>query len=93
MGVKVSLGKMATFNIDVAIRKTFTDYLDDVGSDLYFDPQVLSDEISDLSAELSNQSLDGNRFGKRGTSSTKDWYVYTGATLTIRLGKGGGCFY
>jgi hypothetical protein len=46
-----------------------------------------------LSATLSNQSLDGNRFGKRGTSSTKDWYVYTGATLTIRLGKGGGCFY
>jgi hypothetical protein len=84
---------MATFNIDVAIRKTFTDYLDDVGSGVYFDPQVLSDEISDLSATLSNQSLDGNRFGKRGTSSTKDWYVYTGATLTIRLGKGGGCFY
>ena len=93
MGVKVSLGKMATFNIDVAIRKTFTDYLDDVGSDLYADPQILSDEISDLSATLSNQSLDGNRFGKRGTSSTKDWYVYTGATLTVRFGKGGGCFY
>lgn len=93
MGIKVSLGKMATFNLDMAIRKTFTDYLDDVGSDTYFDPQILEDEVSDLSAALSNQSLDGNRFGKRGTSSTKDWYIYTGATLTVRLGKGGGCFY
>jgi hypothetical protein len=93
MGLKVSLGKMATFNIDLSIRKTFTDYLDDVASDFYTDPQTLEDEISDLSAALSNQSLDGNRFGKRGTSSTKDWYVYAGATFTFRLAKGGGCFY
>jgi len=93
MGIKVSLGEMATFNVDMAIRKTFTDYLDDVGADTYADPNILEDEISSLSAALSNQSLDGNRFGKRGTSTTKDWYVYTGATLTIRLGKGGGCFY
>lgn len=93
MGVKVSLGKMATFNVDLSIRKTFTDYLDDVGSDFYVDAQILSEEVSDLAAAVSNQSLDGNRFGKRGTSSTNDWYVYAGATLTIRLAKGGGCFY
>jgi hypothetical protein len=93
MGLKVSIGKMATLNIDMAIRKTFTDYLDDVGSDFYTDPDVLEEEISEISAALSNRSLDGNPFGKRGTSSTKDWYVYTGATITFRLGKGGGCFY
>jgi len=93
MGVKVSLGKMATFNLDLAIRKTFTDHLDDVGADFYADPQILSDEVSQVAATLSNQSLDGNRFGKRGTSTTNDWYVYAGASLTIRLGKGGGCFY
>ena len=93
MGIKVSLGKMATLNLDMAIRKTFTDYLDDVGSDFYVDPQVLDEEVSTSAAALSNRSLDGNPYGKRGTSSTKDWYVYTGATLTFRLGKGGGCFY
>jgi hypothetical protein len=93
MGVKASLGKMATLNIDISIRKTFTDYLDDVGSDAYVDPQILEDEVSALSAAVSNLSLDGNPYGKRGTSSTKDWYVYAGATLTFRLGKGGGCFY
>ena len=93
MGIKFSLGKMATLNLDMSIRKTFTDYLDDIGSDFYADPQVLEDEISELSAALSNRSLDGNQMGKRGTSSTKDWYVYAGATLTFRLGKGGGCFY
>lgn len=93
MGVKVSMGKMATFNFDLSIRKTFTDYLDDVGADFYADPQIIAEEVSDLAAELSNQSLDGNRFGKRGTSSTNDWYVYAGATVTFRLGKGGGCFY
>jgi len=93
MGLKCSLGKMATLNIDMAIRKTFTDYLDDVGSDFYVDPEVLEDEVSETAAALSNRSIDGNSYGKRGTSSTKDWYVYTGATITFRLGKGGGCFY
>ena len=93
MGLKCSLGKMATLNVDMAIRKTFTDYLDDVGSDFYVDPEVLEDEVSETAAALSNRSIDGNSYGKRGTSSTKDWYVYTGATITFRLGKGGGCFY
>ena len=91
IGGKISLGKFATFNLDIAIRKTFTDYLDDVASDSYVDPVALASVNGTTAAALSNRSLDGNRFGKRGNSTTKDWYVYCGGMVTIKLGKGKTC--
>lgn len=91
IGGKLSLGKLATFNLDIAIRKTFTDYLDDVASDTYLDPISLSSANGSTAAALANRSLDGNRFGKRGNSSTKDWYVYFGGMVSIKLGKERNC--
>lgn len=91
IGARVSLGKSASLGIEFGLRKTFTDYLDDVGADTYVDPDLLMAESGPLASELSNRS--GSRFGKRGTSSTKDWYVFSGATLTFRLGKPSNCHY
>lgn len=91
VGGKITLGKIATFNIDIAIRKIFTDYLDDVASDDYVDPISLAAANGSTAAALSNRSLDGSRFGKRGNSTTKDWYVYCGGMVTIKLGRGKGC--
>ena len=91
LGAKVTLGKRATFNVDIAIRKTFTDYIDDVGADFYLDPTLLAAANGQTAADLNNRSLDGNRYGRRGNSSTKDWYVYAGGMLTFRLGTGNIC--
>jgi len=91
LGAKVSLGKRATFNVDIAIRKTFTDYIDDVGADFYLDPTLLAAANGQTAADLNNRSLDGGRYGRRGNSSTKDWYVYAGGMLTFRLGVGNVC--
>lgn len=91
IGGKISLGKIATFNFDFAIRKTFTDYLDDVASDSYADLIRLASLNGTTAAALSNKSIDGNRFGKRGNSSTKDWYVYCGGMITLKLAKGKAC--
>jgi len=91
IGLKLSMGKFMSFNIDIAIRKTFTDYLDDVGSDTYYDPIALEALNGSEAAALSNRSLDGSTFGRRGNSSNKDWYVYCGGMLTFRLGKGNNC--
>lgn len=91
VGFKLSLGKKAALNIEYGIRKTFTDYLDDVGSNTYVDADALAQENGPLAAELSNRSLNNSRYGKRGTSSTSDWYSFFGASLTFRLGKPGSC--
>lgn len=85
-GAKFALGKKVTLSLEYGIRKTFTDYLDDVKSDSYVDFTRLEEANGPLAATLSNRSLDGNRYGKRGTSATKDWYAFFGASFTFRLG-------
>lgn len=84
-GGRVSLGDFASLGLEFGVRKTFTDYLDDVGAGLYVDPDALSAENGPLAAELSNRS--GNRFGRRGNDTNKDWFFFTGATLTFKIGK------
>ena len=92
LGAKFSLGKSASFSFDVAIRKTFTDYIDDVGADYYPNTNLIPSLNGTLAGSISNQSLDGARYGIRGNSRTSDWYVYAGAMLTFRLGKGNVCW-
>lgn len=93
VGAKLSLGKRASLNFEIGLRKTFTDYIDDIGSDSYVDPSDLAVENGPLAAAMSNRSLNPERYGRRGDASTKDWYVFTGAMLTFRLGKPNSCPY
>lgn len=90
-GVRLSLGERVSLNLEIGIRKTFTDYLDDVGSNIYVDEAVLAAENGPLAAELSNRSISQSRYGARGNASTKDWYIFSGAMVTFRLGKPVNC--
>lgn len=93
VGIKMSLSKNICFSLEYAFRKTFTDYLDDVGGNRYADRDVLAANNGPIVAELSNRSLDGSSFGKRGDASTKDWYFVCNAVLSVRLGKPDKCFH
>lgn len=92
VGAKAQIGKIVTFNLELAIRKTFTDYLDDVKEANYVDPAFLISTNGSQAAELSNRSLDGARNGYRGNPTTKDWYVYAGGMISVKLGNGRKCF-
>jgi hypothetical protein len=92
IGAKLSLGKNASINLEYGIRKTFTDYLDDVKSSRYINPAELAEIASPLTAALSNRSLDGSRFGRRGNPNTKDWYAFAGVMFTFRLGQPNKCY-
>lgn len=92
IGCKLALGSSVSLNFEFGIRKTFTDYIDDVGKSQYVDPVLLAAESGPLVAELSNRSLSGSRYGKRGDTATKDWYVFSGMMLTFRLGQPNKCW-
>lgn len=93
IGYKMSLGKFASLNVDIAIRKTFTDYIDDVGSTSYATLEDFENHGDpSLSYALSNRSIDGSRTERRGNPVTKDWYVYSGITLAVKLGSGNVCW-
>lgn len=91
VGAKISLGDKASINFEIGLRKTFTDYIDDVGSSSYVDPVALASENGPLAAELSNRSFSGSRYGRRGNATTKDWYIFSGMMITFRLGKPSKC--
>lgn len=93
IGFKLNLGKKAAISFEYGLRKTFTDYLDDVSGN-YVDGNLLAEESGNLAARLSNRSIgDYEAIGPRGNSSTKDWYSMFGIMLTFPLGKEGKCYY
>ncbi|MBD3636904.1 MAG: outer membrane beta-barrel protein [Crocinitomicaceae bacterium] len=94
IGVKCNIKKRWAISIEYGVRKTFTDYIDDVGGD-YVDTEQLRTENGPLAADLSNPSLDGiNRAGfNRGTSTNKDWYVFYGLMITFKPFKQDPCYF
>jgi len=92
IGLKFNLAKRLAMSIEYGIRKTFTDYLDDVSGN-YVDGDLLTAENGPIAGQLSNPSLDGvSRSGfNRGNDATKDWYVFYGAMLTFKPFKYNPC--
>ncbi len=83
-GVRVNMAKRIGLVIDWGLRKTFTDYLDDV-STVYADPSVFAGN-SVAAAVADRSTTPGNNVGRqRGNPRTKDWYAFAGLTLTFQL--------
>ncbi len=94
IGFKINLGKRAALTVEYGIRKTFTDYLDDVGEGDFINREELILQNGNIAAELSDRSpADVNMTGKRGNPATKDWYSMFGIGVTFKLGKPNTCFY
>jgi len=87
IGFKFSPAKRFSIGIEYGIRKTFTDYIDDVKSDTYISSGRMATENSPLAAKLANRSLNQDEYGVRGNANTKDWYSFFGITITLQLGK------
>ena len=86
-GLKFNLGKL-DLQMEWGLRRTWTDHIDDV-SGTYVDNALLSFESGELTAQLADRSdlrETGLNTGRaRGDSQTRDWYQYTGLTLTYLL--------
>ena len=88
LGVKFHAFRRLGVSVEWGLRKTFTDYLDDV-STTYVDPDLLFATNGDIAAILADRSLVNpgsiNTDRQRGNPSTKDWYSFAGLTLTYKL--------
>lgn len=87
IGFKFNLSDTWAMGIEWGMRKTFTDYLDDV-STTYADRTILAEEVGPLSAELSDRSTEriNQPNSQRGTHTPNDWYIFTGVSLVYRIG-------
>ncbi len=92
-GVKMPLSDNINVGLEIGYRKLFTDYLDDV-STTYVDPNLLlanrgakAVELSYRGDELKTGSTVYPTGSQRGNPGYKDWYYFTGVTLSFRLGN------
>lgn len=87
-GVKFHAFGRLGVSIEWGLRRTFTDYLDDV-STTYADPDVLFATHGVLAAKLADRSVvnpgEINTGRQRGTPTNKDWYSFAGISLTYKL--------
>ncbi len=88
-GIKANLSKNIGVSIEWGMRKTYTDYLDDV-SRRYYDPAILAAKRGTTTAQLSDPSIGtdpnfSNVGRQRGNPTTKDWYSFAGIALTVKL--------
>ncbi len=86
MGVKYSFSRRIAATLEWGMRKTFSDYIDDVSMTYYIDPQIVqpgTPEYNDLL--YSDPNLDHKANMQRGNSKTKDWYSFAGLTITYHI--------
>lgn len=99
-GIRLQVSEKVTLAYEFSLRKTFTDYLDDV-STTYVDATTLNIARGPKAVELSyrgGELKDGDPVYPadgtvRGGPDAKDWYYFSGITATIGIGdmlRGGG---
>jgi hypothetical protein len=92
MGFKVNLGPAMSFQMEWGMRKTWTDYLDDVSTS-YVNESNLRQERGELSAELADRiillptGLDSSEGLQRGDPGRNDKYGYFLASISFRVSK------
>jgi hypothetical protein len=90
LGVKFGIGKHIGFGLDFSLRKTSSDYLDDV-STVYPDEDLLRrvyGEEADVTLEYVNTSLNQNldmQGKQRGSNFKNDDYVFAGFFFTYTI--------
>jgi len=89
VGFKYSISKNIACGFEWGMRKTNTDYLDDI-STTYADPNILSAENTPLSAIMADRSIKlpgepHNTGLQRGNSKNDDWYSFFGAFITFKV--------
>lgn len=87
-GYKLFIGKRMSINIFTGFRKTFSDYIDDVGG-VYADASRFNanDRVF-VDRSLVKQRPNGTNTGlARGNSNTKDWYNYTGISICFKTNR------
>lgn len=88
VGFKFALTDKVDLGVEWGLRRSYTDYIDDVSS-TYVDNEALTLETGPLTAALADPSplrTTGINTGRaRGDGQTTDWYQYTGISVSILL--------
>jgi len=83
IGFKYSLTKKLGFAFEWGMRKTLSDYIDDVSKTFYLDGESI--DPNNLAHVLSDPTMTHKPGMMRGNPKTKDWYSFFGLTVTYKF--------
>ncbi|MEO6316122.1 MAG: DUF6089 family protein [Chitinophagaceae bacterium] len=92
-GIRWKFTETITLSYEVGLRKTFTDYLDDVSKN-YVDASLLAAAKGPKAVEMAwrgDELKNGTSYPADGTirggPRFKDWYYFSGLTISVGIGK------
>jgi hypothetical protein len=85
LGVKYSVSKLIGVGAEWGMRKTTTDYLDDVSQTYYLDLAGKNPAAATLNELASDPLLSHNAGMQRGNSRNTDWYSFAGISVTVKI--------
>ncbi len=93
-GLKASIKNRGTIGIEGGLRKTFTDYIDDVSTSYPYNMKDLYEQ-NNMAFQLSYRSPTADSEARpmpepgegRGNPDKKDWYMFFGVTIGLYLGR------
>ena len=89
-GIRLNVSERTNFGFEIGVRKTFTDYLDDV-STYYPDIDALAAHdpiaavLSFRTPEYLNKPVSNPVGQERGNADNKDWYIFAGFSVSVNL--------
>jgi hypothetical protein len=85
LGIKYSVNKLIGVGAEWGMRKTSTDYLDDVSKTYYMDLAGKNPADATLNELASDPVLTHNAGMQRGNSRDTDWYSFAGISVTVKI--------
>lgn len=85
IGLKFSVSKLIGVGAEWGMRKTTTDYLDDVSKTYYLDLVGKNPAQVSPAQYASDPTLGHNSGMQRGNSKNKDWYSFAGINVVVKI--------
>jgi hypothetical protein len=85
LGVKYSVSKLIGVGAEWGMRKTSTDYLDDLSENYYLNLAGKDPATATVNEIASDPLLTHNAGMQRGNSPSTDWYSFAGISVTVKI--------
>lgn len=82
-GVKYSISNRIGLAFECGMRKTLTDYIDDISTTYYLKGENINPDVP--GEILSDPTMSHDEYMQRGNDQTNDWYNYTGVSITYKF--------
>ncbi len=101
IGVKANITRKIALSLDIQYRYTFTDYIDDVSSFTYVDPEIfynnyisaIASDADALSYRAIDTSLSPRALDQRGSPDANDHFYYVLLSISYKIGKSSSTCY